>query len=205
VNKKYFFSTIALCFFTFNLIAAEDIYGVVSLGYSNSEFAVEQPNNTSYKLTLGYQVDRQWYAEFGFQQLADQSLQLSLPTTLNEAQSYEPKIQATALYAALLGKARGQMGELFYRLGILKTDIRGQSLTAGSLVCKQGTATIFSVDSGEEYTLCDYDEGGIAGVVGLGFDFFLTARSMIRVEAEHIRGQNDLTINAAYIGLRYNF
>jgi hypothetical protein len=205
VNKKSFFMMISLCVFTVELIAAEDIYGVVSLGYSDSDFEVEQPNNAGYKLTLGYQVDRQWYAEFGFQQLADQSLQLSLPVTLNEAENFEPEIQANALYAALLGKARGQMGELFYRFGIMKTDVRGQSLSAGSALCEQGTATVFSVESGEEYTLCDYDEGGIAGVVGLGFDFFLTARSMIRVEAEHIKGQNDLSMNAVYVGLRYNF
>lgn len=196
---------ITLCFFSANLLAAEDLYGVVSLGYSDSDFAVEHPQNAGYKLTLGYQVDRQWYAEFGFQQLADQSLQLSLPTTLNDAENFEEEVQINAIYAALLGKARGRLGELFYRLGVLKTDVRGQSLSAGALLCNQGTATVFSVDSGEEYTLCDYDEGGIAGVVGLGFDFFLTARAMIRVEVEHIKGQNDLTINAAYVGLRYNF
>ena len=198
---------ITLCFFTVNLLAAENLYGVASLGYSDfdSDFAVEQPENAGYKLTLGYQVDRQWYVEFGFQQFADQSLQLSLPTTLNDAENFEAKIQGNAVYAALLGKARGQLGELFYRLGVLNTDVRGQSLSVGSVLCNQGTATVFSVDSGEEYTLCDYDEGGIAGVVGLGFDFFLTARAMIRVEAEHIRGQDDLTINAVYVGLRYNF
>ena len=205
VNIKIFLSTIVLCFFNTNLLAAENVYGVVSLGYSDSEFAVAQPNNAGYKLSFGYQIERQWYVEFGFQQLADQNMQLSVPTTLIDAENFESNIQATALYAALLGKARGRMGELYYRLGILKTDLRGQNLLAGASDCEQGNATLFSIESGEEYTLCDYDEGGVAGVFGMGFDFFLTARSMIRVEAEHIRGQNDFTINVLYVGLRYNF
>ena len=186
-------------------VAADNLYAVFNLGYSDAEFAMSDGKSTAYKLGLGYQFDRQWYAEIGFQQLADESLQRDLPGTLEDAQDYQNGMQGNALYAAVLGKAASRVGELYYRLGILKTDIEGQSLLTGSENCELGAATEFNLSSGETFTLCDYDEGGVAGVIGIGFDFYLSTRTMLRTEIEHIQGDNDLQVSTAFVGIRYNF
>ncbi|MFT4995251.1 MAG: hypothetical protein ACI965_002300 [Paraglaciecola sp.] len=193
----------SLC--TFSAVAAENFYGVFNLGYSDAEVALSDSKSAAYKLGLGYQFDRQWYAEFGFQQLADVSLQRDLPETREAAQNYQNKMKGIGLYAALLGKASNEVGELYYRLGVLNTDIEGQSLLTGSATCVLGVATEFTVPSGDAFTLCEYDESGIAGVIGIGFDFYLSGKTMLRAEVEHIKGENDLELSAGFIGIRYNF
>ena len=194
---------LSLC--TFNALAVDNVYAVFNLGYSDAEFATSEGKSAAYKLGLGYQFDRQWYAEFGFQQLADESLPGDLPETLEAAQSYQNKMNGIGMYAALLGKASSQVGELYYRLGVLNTDIEGQSLLTGSATCDLGVATEFNVASGDTFTLCNYDESGIAGVVGIGFDFYLSGKTMLRAEVEHIQGENDLKVSTGFIGIRYNF
>lgn len=205
MKSRNLVSIVFLTLCTCNAIAADNLYGVFNLGYSDAEFAMSDGKSATYKLGVGYQFDRQWYAEFGFQQLADESLQRDLPGTLEAAQNYQNGMKGIGLYAAVLGKASSQIGELYYRLGVLNTDIEGQSLLTGSAACELGVATEFNVASGDTFTLCDYDEGGVAGVIGIGFDFYLGTKTMLRAEVEHIQGQNDLQVSAGYIGIRYNF
>ncbi len=186
------------------VLATDKMYGVISGGYTESEFDLTKADTASYKFAVGYQFHRQWYLELGYQQLADEDLASVLPTTLEEVDSFEPGLQGDALFAAFLGKAGNNMGELFYRVGILKADMKGQSLIPqGS--CEVGEGSDFALGTGENYTLCRYDDSNVAAVLGIGFDFYVGARSMVRFEVEHIRGENDLAINAAYLGVRYNF
>lgn len=201
--KHAILCAVTLMMFSTPVSATENLYGVLSAGYTETEFDLNQVNQGSYKFAVGYQFDRQWYAEFGYQQLADEGLKSTLPVTLAEVDSFQPGMEGDALFAAMLGKAAGSMGELFYRVGILKTDIRGQSLAEGDS-CELGQGQPFNI-SGSAYTLCEYDEGGVAGVIGVGFDFYVGTQMMIRTEFEHIAGENGLSINAAYVGFRFNF
>ena len=135
---------------------------------------------------------------------SDESL-LGMPASIADVQSFESGMEGGALFAAFLGKASGNMGELFYRIGVLNTDIKSQQLLSGVTECELGQATSVNLGADGQYTYCQYDEGGIAGVVGLGFDFFIGPRTMIRAEVEHVSGENGLQVNAAYLGFRYNF
>lgn len=184
--------------------ATDKMYGVFSAGFTDSEFDLSKAENASYKFAVGYQFDRQWYLELGYQQLADEDLVTVMPASLADVDAFEPGLQGDALFAAFLGKAGNQMGELFYRVGIMRADMKGQSLISEGQ-CEVGVGNDFALATGENFTLCSYDESNIAGVLGIGFDFFVGARSMVRLEVEHIRGENDLAINAAYLGFRYNF
>jgi hypothetical protein len=197
--KKLIAFALCVCSATFNAQATEDLYSIVSVGYGRTEFNNDSTNDLSYKLGLGWQVDKQWYIEVGMQKFADESL----PDidTINP-QDDSLNIDASALFVAALGKASGNMGELFYRIGVLKTDIKGRQLIAANSSCDLGTTLN---PPGADYSVCDYDKGGIAGVIGLGFDFFIGAKSMLRAEIEYIKGQNDLVVSAAYLGFRYNF
>ena len=203
--NKLFSAAVLFSICLTRVYAADNLYGVFSLGYADAEYSVNESQGGAYKLAVGYQFDPQWYAEFGYQQLVDESLASALPNTDDAAQNFTGGMQGSALFASVLGKAAGRMGELYYRLGLLKTDIKGQDLLSGSAACELGTAREFAVDSGQAFTLCEYDEGGLAGVIGIGFDFYVDTRTMIRAEIEYIQGENDLKLSTAFIGLRYNF
>ncbi len=184
--------------------AIDEVYGVVSGGMANSDFDYGDAKGSSYKFGIGYEFHRQWYAEFGYQRLSNQSLVDVLPTTADELNQTDFGLEADALYASILGKASSNTGELFYRLGVLNVDLKGQDVVE-STECEVGSARVFSLDSGENLTLCEYDEGIFAGVFGVGFDFYLDVNLMLRTEVEHIKGENGFENNAAYLGLRYNF
>lgn len=197
---------ILFCLLVFPLIghSNDNIYGVVSAGFADSKFEQSASDGGSFKLGFGYQFHPQWYAELGFQQLSNQSFIDQLPMTLPEVNEYSYGMQGDAIFASLLGKASGRMGELFYRVGVLKADVKGQQIdSSGS--CQIGVSREFSVESGEMFNLCEYDEASVAGVFGIGFDFYLGVNMMLRTEVEHISGENGLETNAGYVGLRYNF
>jgi hypothetical protein len=187
------------------VLAADNLYSVLSLGYADVELSEESNQGLSYKLGFGYQFDPQWYVEVGYQQLIHDNLYVDRLPSLADFNNAEQVQQADALFLAFLGKASGPMGELYYRLGILKTDIRGQQLLVGARECELGQANIMNVENLGLATVCNYDEGGVAGVIGLGFDYFVGARTMIRTEVEYIKGQDNLTITTLNIGIRYNF
>ncbi|MFT2090539.1 hypothetical protein [Paraglaciecola sp. 2405UD69-4] len=181
------------------------MYSIFSLGVSELEVAQDESQNLTYKIALGYEFHRKWYVEAGYQQLGYDDLYTSaLPTESDVIKGRSVK-QGDALFLAFLGKASNHHGELFYRLGVLKTDIRGQFIQEASQECSLGKAIAIEVENYGSANLCDYNEGGAAAVLGLGFDFFIGARTLIRTEAEYIKGQNDLEMSALSIGLRYNF
>jgi outer membrane protein W len=185
--------------------ATEGLYVVSTIGSAKTEYDDAKLNDLSYKLGMGYQIDRQWYIETGIQKWVSDKMATELPSSAQLLQDQSLKLDATALYLAFLGKAAGPAGELFYRVGVLKTDIKGQQIKSGIQICELGNATSIVVSVDESYTYCEYDEGGIAGVIGLGFDYFISSKAMLRTEIEYVKGQNNLTVSAAYIGLRYNF
>ena len=190
---------------SFQTLASEKYYTIFSIGYSDLEFTQESNKGLGYKLAIGYQFDPQWYVEAGYQQLIYDKLYIAaLPTAAN-VNNDENVQQGDALFLAFLGKASSRVGELFYRLGVLKTDIRGQQLLTGVKECEFGRANVLAIADFGAATMCDYDESGVAGVIGLGFDYFVGVRSMVRAEIEYIKGQDDLTVTTATIGFRYNF
>lgn len=194
-----------LCLMVISLPAygVDDMYGVLTATYSDTEFNGQSAQSSGYKLAVAYEFHPQWYVEFGYQKIANQSQFNGVPTIAAQLQDAEYGLQGDAIFVALLGKAQGQLGELFYRVGLLNVDVAGQSVTTGS-ECEIGSGTAFSVEQ-SNYQFCQYDEGSVAGVLGIGFDFYIGVNTMLRTEVEHIRGQNDLRANVINLGLRYNF
>ncbi|WP_156896392.1 hypothetical protein [Aestuariibacter salexigens] len=183
--------------------AMANMYGSVQVGGVDAKDDFSSEQGGSYKLAIGYELHKQWYAEFGYQQLGNGNLGI-LPATAQEANDFRGEMEGDALFVALLGKASGKDGELFYRLGLLKTDIRGEGLVASGETCSVGAYTAVTIEQ-QSFSYCAYDEAGIAGSLGIGYDHYVGTNLLIRFEAEHIRGNNGIQVNAAYIGLRYNF
>lgn len=205
VSKKQIGLFILSCMISLQSFAADFLYTVFSVGYSDVEFIQDSNKGLGYKMALGYQIAPQWYVEAGYQQLVRDSLYSPDMPTSRDVINAEHLQQGDALFVSFLGKASDQKGELFYRLGLLKTDIRGQQLLAGASDCKLGKANVFNIDNYGAATMCDYNESGVAAVIGLGFDYFVGARTMIRAEIEYIKGQDSLAVATAAVGLRYNF
>jgi outer membrane autotransporter protein len=205
VSKKQIGMLILSCMVSLQALAADYLYTVFSVGYSDVEFTQDSNEGFGYKMTIGYQFDPQWYVEVGYQQLVHDKLYTKGLPSAADVNNSESVQQGDALFLAFLGKASGPTGELFYRLGVLKTVMRGQQLLAGLSECELGQANVLAIADFGAATMCDYDESGVAGVIGLGFDYFVGARTMLRFELEYIKGQDNLTVTTATVGLRYNF
>lgn len=180
--------------------ATEDLYLIIGGGYTDLKTDLGESSGGSYRLGVGYQIHPQWYMELGYQQLAGDKVGVDPEV----GAGFESELDGDALYAGFLGKASGRTGELFYRLGVLNTDIKGRSVLAEGN-CVNGSPMPAVVGASDGLVLCEFDEGGVAGVFGVGFDFYLGTHTMLRTEIEHIRGEHGLSTNAAYLGLRYNF
>ena len=186
-------------------LAVDNLYTIFSVTHSDVELLQNSKQGVGYKMALGYQIAPQWYLEVGYHQLTHDKLYTTgLPTAANVTHNIDLQ-QGDALFLSFLGKASGPVGELFYRLGVLKTDIRGQQFLSGVSECQFGQAKALTIDDFGLVTMCDYDESAVAGVIGLGFDYFIGARTMLRTEIEYIKGQGNLAVTTASIGLRYNF
>mgnify|MGYP003635142267 CR=1 FL=1 len=52
---------------------------------------------------------------------------------------------------------------------------------------------------------CSFDEGVVAGIAGLGFDYYVGLKSMVRLEYTYLGGEDDLSTHLVSLGFRYNF
>lgn len=165
--------------------ATEKMYGVVGVGYSSLTFNQQDISGINYKLALGHEISRHWYVEAGMYQLVDD---------VNDASGGK----ADSLYLAVLGKAGNRTGELFYKLGVMNVDVQGIDAAASDGSCTLG-------DPLGESGLCAFDEGVLAGLAGIGFDYHLGLSSMLRIEVEYMKGKHDFSDAAVNVGFRYNF
>ena len=181
---------VSTCFVLFASIVApvsatENMYVVVSGGFSDAEFADSSVDGATYKFAIGHQFHPQWYVEGGYQRIADEGGNIS-------TQGISEVLEGDALFLSVLGKAGSRQGELFYRVGIMNADMQGYRENESCAV---------------EVCIVDeiYDDSVIAGVFGFGYDWYVSLNSMVRFEIEHISGEDSLQVNAVHIGFRYNF
>jgi hypothetical protein len=121
-------------------------------------------------MAIGYQFDPQWYVEAGDQQLIHDKLYTTGLLTAADVNNGVNVQQVDAMFLAFLGEASSRVGELFNRVGVLKPDIRGQQLLIGVRECEFGQANELTIADFDAATMRGYDESGVAGVIGLGFD-----------------------------------
>lgn len=157
-------------------------YGVISLGYSDSSVGKVSDQSVGYSAALGYQIHRQWYVEAGYMDLLD-------------SRDDNQFASATGPYLSILGKAGNEQGELFYKLGIASID-KSEGYVPQDGMCGNASETA---------SWCEFDERIVAGIIGLGFDFFLSPNSMLRAEYVYLGGESDFSSNTVNIGFRYNF
>lgn len=194
MNRQFailLFSLVA-CLLSFSANAQRNFYGVMSAGYAQNEIEGFELDKGSYKLGIGYELNPQWYLEAGYQALGEVNASDAFAETGKDV------AEISALYLSALGKARGQFGELFYRVGVLQVNADVQSVS--NLTCAN-SATSESTGPG----VCQINDTLLAGQFGLGFDFYIHHSTMLRIEAEYIKGEQDYTASAVYLGLRLNF
>lgn len=197
--KNIFFSVLSLLIFTFSAASEanqRNFYVVASAGYATNEIGDDTHDELSYKLNLGYVLGEQWAVEFGFQGLGDSALSNS-EILADSATDYS----VSGFKLSALGKAGNQHGELFYRLGVAQIETDTSFALAGS-ACNTGSML---VTAQADSVICSANESVTAGVIGLGFDFYVTRSLLLRAEIEHIQGSRDYAAQSFLLGLRYNF
>lgn len=163
--------------------ATDRMYAVGGITYSDSEFSDSDDKGVGYTLAIGHQFAPKWYVEAGY---------LSLLDELDGTQGMD----ADAIYLALLGKAGSREGELFYKVGVARADIAGFEPALAGGNCRLGEL------SGSN---CRFDEGILAGMIGLGFDYHIGMKSMIRLEYTYLGGEDSFSTHWVNLAFRYNF
>ena len=197
--KLMMFVSVSILLLSAPLRAKESFYGISSLGYIANEIENERNvmslDTLSYKLGIGYEYNESWSFEAGYQALGEDILALDQLSLNNRSK------EITGVYVSALGRARNRNGELFYRLGLMRAELSESYLSTaqtcpnnGQLLGMQGTTL-----------LCQNSDARLAGVLGLGFDFYIHHSTLLRIEIEHIRGQDKYSANAIYVGFRLNF
>jgi hypothetical protein len=170
-------------------------YGIGAAGYAANDFGGQDLDDVSYKIGVGYELGKQWNLEVGFQALGDDRLDMDELSLDNASQ------EINAVYLSALGRAGNRYGELFYRVGVLRADVSTDYLSLGTDCANTGSAIMVLSAT----VVCQSSNSNIAGVFGIGFDFYIHHSTMLRIEFEHIQGQDSFSAQAAYIGIRLNF
>ncbi|MCU7555602.1 porin family protein [Alteromonas sp. ASW11-19] len=176
-------AVLCLCLAGLPAVATEKMYGIAGGSFTDLEYSQQGEKGAGFTLAVGHQFHPQWYVEAGYNQLIDETTDTG-------------DLKGDALYLALLGKAGNHTGELFYKLGIMNVAMQGSELPV------EGNCALGELSSDGA---CAFDESGLAGVVGLGFDYHLGLRSMLRVEYNYVGGENDLQAHTVNLAIRYNF
>lgn len=191
-SKKF----IAACFCLLascNAFGEKRFYGVAGIGIAETEVEQTSEQGASYRVGLGYELNKQWQFELGFQQLVDK-----YDDTLTEGLTSE------AVTLSVLGKAANREGELFYRVGIAQIQLEGNVAGNSQGTCEVGSI-LTSTANTESGTLCYADEQVLGGVIGLGFDRYIGLHNMVRVEVEYLVGESSYSTASLYVGYRHNF
>ena len=177
-------------------------YLLLAPQYADVKVGSQSEQGVGVALTFGTQIDPKWYMEIGYNVMADG---LTLPQDGSALSANEQTgVDAHGAHLSLLGKARGETGELFYKIGVMQMGYEMANEVALESDCVAGSIrTVNGQDRTASY--CVNDENVLAGVVGLGFDFFVGFSSQLRLSYEHIRGQDSFEANVVQLGIRYNF
>lgn len=179
-------------------------YVLLAPQYADVDIDDANASEAGFNVAFGTEIHRQWYAEIGYNQFSSNFEFSAVPTT-TAVDGFDPGVDASGLYIAVLGKASGQSGELFYRLGVMNVGYETSTRLSGTAACNNGTQSFFTVSGTETVTQCDIDDSGVAGMIGAGFDFYVGYSAQVRLQFEHVRGSNDVQANTAQLGFRYNF
>lgn len=178
----------------------------VSLAPMYSDVSVAKGGKEAgFNISFGTEIDRQWYAEIGLNYFASGYTALAQPNDAASAASADSGIDASGIHLAFLGKARGQQGELYYRIGVAALDVTSEHFVDATNSCSGGTLTDVAAVDGSTQSLCAVNDTVLAGMIGIGFDTFLGYETQLRFAVDHYRGENDVQINTIQLGLRYNF
>lgn len=184
----------------FHVVAAAG--GAIS-DVSTNSFPSDDLEEVSYKLALGYELSQQWAFELAYQDMGDNEL-----TMISDGQAIvdfsEQAFDVSAVQLSALGKASNRHGELFYRLGVMQV-MNEASYRVNASECGVDDTLVANLSTDPLLSSCLRDNEELAGVIGIGFDFFVYRSLMLRLEMEYIKGEDDYEAQAAYVGFRLNF
>ncbi|MDF2180049.1 outer membrane beta-barrel protein [Aliiglaciecola sp. CAU 1673] len=197
------FACFLMCL-SWGAIAKSTTYGLLTLGYADADQGQASEKGMGYSFAMGYELNKQWVVELGFQQLLDEDG--AVPPNASAPLGESDTFKADALFVAMLGKASSSMGTLFYRVGLMSAKVESRTFLASTDSCDRGVEQVIAPQAdASSFLSCTVDDTHMAGMLGLGFDFRLAPSFYLRTEIQHIRGEEDFQANTLQLGLRYDF
>ncbi len=190
---------------------AGEYYALAAIGYALNEVETKVDSNASkyeveelsYKVSVGYELSKHWAIEAGVHILGDTDIDNS-ELVFDNPDFKQRDYSLQAIQVSALGKAGNQHGELFYRIGVLQIKPEATYVTQEAQ-CMGSDRVVTSPNATSLVSVCQNDDSFLAGVVGLGFDFYVNESLLLRTEVEYIQGEQGYSSKGIYLGFKYNF
>lgn len=207
-------SAISMVVLSFSNEALANLYVTAGAYYSKAENASDQSGPGS-SIGIGYELNPNWSIEFGYDQLIDEDgakpYLIDYPKTINLG--FDDPYQNKGLILSALGKTQiDSTSTLFYRAGLMQSDIRQSVYSQGQQVCKgkpsDQRSYLFVDAQGATFqsaTGCEYKQKSTDFMFGLGLQSDFSKQWFGRIEALHLVADKGESITAAKISIGYKF
>jgi opacity protein-like surface antigen len=190
-----------------------DVYVNTGAYFSKAAKPVDQ-QGAGTGLGIGYELNKSWSVELSYDKLIDKSA--SRPTVLKDASPYpldwENSYQSKGLILSALGKtAINPSASLFYRIGVMYSDLDYSRFSAGKVDCAKGVKNIEYyefINAGklvQQATGCYYADKSTELLLGLGVETNFNDNWFGRIEANHFFANKGEAITAAKLSVGYKF
>lgn len=198
----------------FSTQALADVYVTTGAYYSKADNASDQTGPGT-SIGLGYEINPMWSIEFGYDNFIDEDgtkpylVNYPQTTTLDFEDPYSHK----GWVLSALGKtALNDSSTLFYRAGVMQSDVRQTVYSQGQEACKgqpdDETGYSFVDAEGNTFqraTGCDYKQKSTDLIFGLGIQTNFSENWFGRMEAVHVFADKGEAITAAKLSVGYKF
>ncbi len=200
--------------FVYSAASQANFYINTGAYYSKVEKPIDQ-QGLGGSIGIGYELNKSWSAELSYDNLIDEtgkkpySLNQKDPVSLDWGNAYQHK----GFTLSALGKTEiNPAATLFYRIGVISSDIDYTHYTLGKTDC--GTAAYNTINqsftstdgkSVQHTTACSYEDTSTDLVLGLGVETDFTKELFGRIEVVHFFANKGEAITAAKLSVAYKF
>lgn len=190
-----------------------DIYVNTGAYFSKVDQPIDQQGVGS-SLGIGYELNNSWSFELSYDKLIDKSA--TSPSLLKDESPYpldfQSSYQSKGVILSALGKAAiNHSSSLFYRIGVMYSDLDYSRFYAGEADCSKGAKNIEYyqfINAGklvQQATACYYADKSTELLLGLGLETNFSDNWFGRIEANHFFANKGEAISAAKLSIGYKF
>ena len=188
------------------IFSAKNYYLSGAAIYSRVDHSDNDSKGGGAELNLGYTINSSW------------SIELSYLDALSETSS-EPDYDSRSLYThgyelngvmlSILGKTSLAEGELYYRAGIMRTDVNSTTFyETDNFNCDSGLVSGYVVNWDDDvynFFKCEVSEKKNVALFGLGYKYDFNDNWFFRTELRRLFMRDSFYVDNLSVGLGYRF